>query len=110
MNEVILHNGEKAGSWSEAWRAECEARFVLGMPLANKSEFFDNVRRRRGEPAFERLKVLVAKVEPHYVLGMPGRDQRRAYLAKVTDLRGVVVAERLRAAVMSLHNAKVAHA
>lgn len=71
---VTLIDGTETCSWSEAWRAECEARFVLAIPdkLARR-EFLRGseingkivkrgVRHVRGEKACTDLEALVLKV------------------------------------------------
>jgi Cdc6-like AAA superfamily ATPase len=58
-----LHDGREVDTRSEEWRAECEARRVLGM--ASKSArhaYLANVAKRRGEDARVALQALVMAV------------------------------------------------
>jgi hypothetical protein len=72
-----LLDGSETCTWSEAWRAECEARAVLAIPdkLARReylrgSEVNGKVVKRgilqvRGEQACQELEVLVRAVWEH---------------------------------------------
>ena len=35
--------------YSEEWRKECEARFVISMPLVNRRKYLADVEEKRGE-------------------------------------------------------------
>jgi len=71
---VTLIDGTETCSWSEAWRAECEARHVLAMPgkyerreyLRGREEAGKIVKRGvfqvRGEAACLQLEAQVRKV------------------------------------------------
>lgn len=60
---VTLIDGRQVDSWSEPWRAECEARHVLSMPskLARR-EYLESVAKRRGEKHGKMLADLVRAV------------------------------------------------
>jgi hypothetical protein len=62
MNTKTLIDGSQVDSSSEAWRAECEARAVLDMPLAQRQAFFLRVEKLRGRDAAMGLKAAVGKV------------------------------------------------
>jgi transcription elongation factor Elf1 len=53
---VTLHDGTVVCSSCEAWRAECEAREVLAMPLGIRRKWLETVEARRGKPATDSLK------------------------------------------------------
>lgn len=71
---VTLIDGTETCSWSEAWRAECEARHVLAIPdklrrreyLRGREEAGKIVKRGvlqvRGEAACRSLEAMVLKV------------------------------------------------
>lgn len=42
-------------TWSEAWRAECEARYVMRLPKQQRQEYYRAVAEKRGEKAAHRL-------------------------------------------------------
>lgn len=55
--QVELHDGRKVGSWSEEWRAECEARAVLRMPTKmHRRGYLLRVADRRGQEAANALE------------------------------------------------------
>ena len=61
--KVTLHDGRVVDAISEEFRAECEARFVLGLPTkAQRREYLAGVAEHRGRPARVRLESLVLKV------------------------------------------------
>lgn len=103
VNEVRLCTGETVASNSEEWRAECEARYLLGMSTGKRIEFLGLVRARRGGPSVGRLEALAAKIEPHYVLGMLTKDMRHGYLAKIREQKGANNAAHLKAKILHLH-------
>lgn len=54
---VTLMDGTPASSSSEAWRHECEARAVVGMPTREaRRAHLDAVERLRGQKARQRLE------------------------------------------------------
>lgn len=108
MNPVTLYDGTIVDSCSEAWRAEAEARTVLGMDLIKRAEFLKGVEAKRGPDAARALKMRCFDLEPHYVLALPNRAQRLDYIAKVEWRFGPNPAETLKAKVLALHEARVA--
>ena len=60
---VTLIDGTQTCSWSEAWRAECEARAVCRMTTLNeRRQYLALVQQKRGERVAAELRDLVAKV------------------------------------------------
>jgi len=49
-------------TWSEAFRAECEAKSVLRKPLEDRRAYLKDVEARRGKPAVERLKADIERL------------------------------------------------
>lgn len=103
-NLTKLVDGTEVRTDSEEWRAECEARYVLSMDVGRRFSFMDSVRSRRGSIALARLEKMVSEVEPDYVLRMPSKDARHAYLAKIARLKSDNAAEHLRSRVLTLHH------
>ena len=63
MTLVTLHDGRQVDSWSEAWRAECEARHILAMANIHlRRIYLADVTKRRGEVAGKALADLVRAV------------------------------------------------
>lgn len=63
---VTLIDGTQVDSWSEAWRAECEARHVLAMPnVIARREYLAAIRKKRGDVAGQQLEDLVRAVWAH---------------------------------------------
>lgn len=63
---VTLIDGTVVDSWSEQWRAECEARHVLSMPNIHlRRLYLADVTKRRGEVAGQALADLVRAVWAH---------------------------------------------
>lgn len=60
--EVQLHDGRTVGSWSEEWRLECEAKHLLAMPLAKRRQALEVRVAKRGQPAIDRLKDVMASM------------------------------------------------
>lgn len=60
---VRLLDGSETCSWHESWRAETEARMVCTMPtLAERREYLELAKKKRGEPSYVKLRDLVARV------------------------------------------------
>lgn len=58
---ATLMDGSETCTWSEAWRAECEARHVCNMPtLKVRREYLAFVQAKRGENAWLQLRDLIA--------------------------------------------------
>jgi hypothetical protein len=61
--QVMLHDGSYVGSWSEEWRAECEARGVLRMPTKMARQgYILRVRQKRGDAAANALEDRVMAI------------------------------------------------
>lgn len=103
---VTLVDGRQVPSTSEEWRAECEARTILGTPHEKRHELLQAIADRRGAEARERLDRMVDELEPSFVLGLPNRDVRKAYAAKVEYFYGQNAREALEHKVLALWNAR----
>lgn len=58
-----LHDGREVASDSEEWRAECEARWVLGLPSAeDRRAWIDSLKGWRRPAAIERLQDRVRAI------------------------------------------------
>lgn len=55
MPLTLLPSIERGPTWEEPFRAECEARFVAGLPREQRLAYYQGVARRRGEPAAREL-------------------------------------------------------
>jgi hypothetical protein len=53
---VTLRDGRVVCSSCECWRHECEARFVLTKPDAEKRDFLEGIGKKRGEAARQELR------------------------------------------------------
>lgn len=80
---------------SEEWRCYCEALTNLRRPMEGRKEHFEKIAKFRGVAGLQILEAEMSRIEPHFILGMPNRDVRRAYLRQVEYHRGPVVRERL---------------
>lgn len=64
--QVPLLDGRLVSNYSEAYRAECEARHVLTLPNVHARRLYlGDVAKRRGEVAGKALGDLVRKVWAH---------------------------------------------
>lgn len=54
---------QPAPTYTEAWRKECEARYVLGMGKDQRRSYYAGVSKFRGLPA---MRELIADVEKEY--------------------------------------------
>jgi hypothetical protein len=52
-------------TWTEAWRIECEARYMMTLPLEARRAHYRGVGEKRGEAA---MKELVAEVKRLWAL------------------------------------------
>lgn len=107
-NLVTLACGRQVQSDSEAWRAECEARYVLAMSLEKRAEFLALVEQRRGVDATKALKLRCFDLEPSFVLSLPNKAQRNDYMAKVERRFGHNASDALRIKVLALHEQRQA--
>lgn len=58
MTAVRLLDGTEVANDSEAWRHECEARAIAKLPtLAERRAWLDDIERKRGKPAADRLRA-----------------------------------------------------
>jgi hypothetical protein len=105
---VTLADGRKIASNSEEWRAECEARHVLRMNHTARTEFMTFIEQRRGAAAAESLRACIEATEPAYVLELPNKAQRNAYLRTVELNQGENASEHLRNRCMDLHGKREA--
>lgn len=61
--EVTLHDGTVVSSYSEAWRAECEARAVVNMAtLQQRRDYLAGVEKKRGPASAQELRRHVARL------------------------------------------------
>lgn len=42
-------------TWSEAWRAECEARWAMRLPREKRAAYYEDVKKKRGEESLSKL-------------------------------------------------------
>lgn len=57
MTTVTLLSGQQVDSSSEEWRNECEARAMLRIELSSRRAMLEDIERRRGKPAADKLKA-----------------------------------------------------
>jgi hypothetical protein len=107
---VELIDGRVVDTNSEEWRAECEAMTVLSFPMDKRQTFFEQVERHRQPAGLEKLKRAMSQVLPRYVLELPTRDARRAYLTDHEKRISKVSRERLEGAVRALWERRQASA
>jgi hypothetical protein len=53
---------DRGHTWSEAWRAECEARMVASLPRSQRLDYYEHIAKRRGEDAARALSAAVRDV------------------------------------------------
>lgn len=59
----VLHDGTEVSSYSEAWRHECEARWILKLPsLQERRDWLASLEKRRGQAEVERLKATMQQL------------------------------------------------
>lgn len=55
-----LHDGTEVSSYSEAWRMECEARWILALPsLDERRAWLQSLEKRRGQAHVDQLKATI---------------------------------------------------
>lgn len=100
---VTLADGSRIASTSEEHRAECEARLVLSKNHTARTEFMAFIEQRRGAEAAASLRRCIESIEPAYVLGLPNKAQRNAYLRTIELVQGENASTHLRNRCMDLH-------
>lgn len=62
-NPVTLLDGRVVDSYSEEWRAECEARYICNLPtLPRRRQMLADIERIRGKAAADKVRANVAAV------------------------------------------------
>lgn len=100
--QVTTIDGRQCMSDSEDWRRCCEAVHVLNMTHPLRREWLADVGKRRGAEGLRTLTDEMDRIEPAYMLAMPSKDDRRAYLASVERHIGVAAKEGLEKALFAL--------
>jgi hypothetical protein len=61
-----LHDGTEVSSYSEAWRHECEARWILKLgSLDERRAWLQSLEKRRGKAHVEQLKQTMRNLWAH---------------------------------------------
>jgi len=61
-----LHDGTEVSSYSEAWRHECEARWILKLgSLDGRRAWLQSLEKRRGKAHVEQLKQTMRNLWAH---------------------------------------------
>ena len=61
-----LHDGTEVSSYSEAFRHECEARWILKLPsLDERRAWLQSLEKRRGKEHVEQLKTTMRNLWAH---------------------------------------------
>ncbi|QNJ57390.1 hypothetical protein Dolphis_84 [Pseudomonas phage Dolphis] len=105
---VTLASGAVVMSDSVEWLHQCEAMAILKLPMVTRITRFDDIGKKRGEGALKALKLRCYELEPHYVLGLPNKHQRNAYLDSVAQRFGNQAKDTLREKVLALHEKRQA--
>ncbi|WP_201401926.1 hypothetical protein [Kaistia sp. 32K] len=105
---MTLYTGEQVLETSEAWRAECEARYVLAKGHAERHDFLTLIGAKRGTEAVERIRQHCLEVEPYFVLGLPNKRQRQHYIEQVELRFGPNPRKALEGKILAIHHARVA--
>lgn len=72
---VELHDGRQVGSWSEEWKLECEARYLLRMPLTERRAALEKREQIRGAAAVLKLKDRMASIHRARVVAKASSGQ-----------------------------------
>lgn len=99
---VTLYTGEQVSSSSVEWMRECEARQVLLLDEKERTKVFLSVSKIRGESAADALRQRVIDIEPHYVVCLPDRELRAAYLERFAKNNSTIATKKLEDAVCAL--------
>lgn len=59
---VTLISGQKVCNYCPAWREECEARYLLGLPLHKRREQLFVRLKSRGEQGVSKLKEVMREI------------------------------------------------
>lgn len=112
-NLVTLVDGRQVDCSSEEWRLECECRYILAKPFTvrkpgetTRAMLLEQIGQRRGPEALEALKEAIHGIEPAYVLSLPNKAQRNAYLDQIGHHYGENAASHLKTRTVALHKAR----
>jgi hypothetical protein len=108
---VRLVDGTEVDSCSEDWRAECEARVVLGWDPIQQRTYFEGIDApsKRGPGASDKLKAVMRRVEPYYVLDyFATKAAREVYLDKVEKNVGYNSRQLLRTTMLEIFHKRQA--
>lgn len=105
---VQLIDGRSVPSTSPEWQAECEAMTVLSWDMEKRQNFFEMVERKRGADGLARLKRGMSQALPRYVLELPTKPARIAYLEAYERRISHEARKRLEQAVRDLHARRTA--
>lgn len=102
-NMVRLFDGTLVPSDSEAWRHECEVRYILNKVGAERDAHLQCIADKRGRASVEQLSKALMAAEPHYILSLPNKIERNRYMERFERAYGAWPAEQVKAAVKDLH-------
>lgn len=107
MGTAALIDGTLVDTASERWRAECEARTLLNMPLHQRKRVLNLVEQKRGRQAADQLRgdvmtLWVARQAAMLANMRPA--EREARLRVLERDNGPAVAERIRGRMASNDN------
>lgn len=98
----MLADGRTVANDSPEWLAECEAYAILAMEIGRRRSFLQLLTDKRGAAAVAVIRARMAAVEPAYVLSLPDRQARQAYLLRTGRELGEQARSTLEARVRSL--------
>ncbi len=82
-----LIDGRQVDDSSEEWRADCEARYIVSLPMSKRAGVVDLIGQRRGPEAKRELENMVYRAwidkQVRMVLAMERDDQRVARLLQL---------------------------
>lgn len=99
---VKLYDGREVPSDSEDWRAETEARHVLGWLPHRRREYVELIAKKRGAAAAQNLRGSMGRLMPAYILDLPNRAQRNAYIDQIGMAFGNEAKEVMKAKVLAV--------
>jgi hypothetical protein len=59
---INLVDGRKVCNYCPAWLVECEARYLLGLPLHKRKEQLEERSKKRGEASINKLKDIMSQI------------------------------------------------
>lgn len=102
-SEVVTVDGRTLMSDSTEWLQYCEASTIMKAAQHIGQNYRSMIEKMRGKAGLAKVEAEISRIEPAYILSLPDRDTRRAYLAKREAVIGSSAKAALEQRILALH-------